>query len=52
MLPDVFQCEASLLQVSSLVLGKLLPAWYFLLVIVSLAMWLVWFQKDIDVGAW
>ena len=54
-LPEVFPYilgTSGLLQVASLVLGKLLPAWSFLLVLFSLAMWLVWFQKDIDVGSW
>ena len=42
--PEVFLYmldTSGLLQVASLVLGKLLPAWFFLLVPASLAMWLV-----------
>ena len=54
--PEVFVYildTSGLLQVASLVLGKVLPAWSFLLVLVplALAMWLAWFQKDIDIGA-
>ena len=44
-LPEVFCWKldtSGLLQVASLVLGKLLPAWSFLLVLVPLAMWLAW----------
>ena len=44
--PEVFLYmldTSGLLQVASLVLGKLLPAWSFLLVLVPLDMWLVWF---------